>query len=62
MEKTGCKVNCGAPTTLEVKELMMMMMMKMLLSLWPAMSTEIFFKDLSDITMGNLVQRFFLKT
>ena len=27
MEKTGCKVICGAPTTLAVKELMMMMMM-----------------------------------
>ena len=27
MEKTGCKIFCGAPTTLAVKELMMMMMM-----------------------------------
>ena len=27
MEKTGCKIICGAPTTLLVKELMMMMMM-----------------------------------
>ena len=27
MEKTGCKIICGAPTTLAVKELMMMMMM-----------------------------------
>ena len=26
MEKTGCKIICGAPTTLEVKGLMMMMM------------------------------------
>ena len=26
MEKTGCKVTCGAPTTLAVKGLMMMMM------------------------------------
>ena len=26
MEKTGCKIICGAPTTLAVKELMMMMM------------------------------------
>ena len=25
MEKTGCKIICGAPTTLVVKELMMMM-------------------------------------
>ena len=27
MEKTSCKIICGAPTTLAVKELMMMMMM-----------------------------------
>ena len=27
MEKTGCKLICGAPTTLAVKGLMMMMMM-----------------------------------
>ena len=26
MQKTGCKIICGAPTTLAVKELMMMMM------------------------------------
>ena len=30
MEKTGCKVICGAPTTLTVKGLMMMMMMMMI--------------------------------
>ena len=29
MEKTGCKIICGAPTTLAVEELMMMMMMMM---------------------------------
>ena len=28
MEKTGCKIVCGAPTTLAVKGLMMMMVMK----------------------------------
>ena len=28
MEKTGCKIICGAPTTLAVKGLMMMMMMR----------------------------------
>ena len=28
MEKTGCKVICGAPTTLAVKGLMMMMMIR----------------------------------
>ena len=27
MEKTGCKIICGAPTTLAVKGLMMLMMM-----------------------------------
>ena len=30
MEKTGCKIICGAPTTLMVKGLMMMMMMMMM--------------------------------
>ena len=29
MEKTGCKIICGAPTTLAVKGLMMMKMMNM---------------------------------
>ena len=29
MEKTGCKIICGAPTTLAVKGLMMMIMMIM---------------------------------
>ena len=29
MEETGCKIICGAPTTLAVKGLMMMMMMMM---------------------------------
>ena len=28
-EKTGCKIICGAPTTLAVKGLMMMMMISM---------------------------------
>ena len=31
MEKTGCKIICVAPTTLEVKGLMMMMMMMMMM-------------------------------
>ena len=30
MEKPGCKIICGAPTTLAVKGLMMMMMMDMI--------------------------------
>ena len=33
IEKSGCKVICGAPTTLAVKGLMMMMMMLLLLLL-----------------------------
>ena len=28
MEKTGCKINCGTPTTFEVEGLMKMMMIK----------------------------------
>ena len=31
MEKTGCKIICGAPTTLAVKGLMMAMMMMMMI-------------------------------
>ena len=31
MEKTGCKIICGAPTTLAVKGLMMIMVMVMLM-------------------------------
>ena len=31
IEKTGCKIICGAPTILAVKELMMMMMMIMMM-------------------------------
>ena len=31
MEKTGCKIICGAPTTLAVKGLLMMMMMMMMM-------------------------------
>ena len=30
MEETGCKIICGAPTTLAVKGLMMIMMMMMM--------------------------------
>ena len=33
MEKSGFKIICGAPTTLAVKELMMMMVMMMTLTL-----------------------------
>ena len=31
MEKTGCKIICGAPTTFAVKGLMMIMMMMMMI-------------------------------
>ena len=31
MEKTGCEIFCGAPTTFAVKGLMMMMMMMMMM-------------------------------
>ena len=31
LEKTGCKIICGASTTLAVKGLMMMMIMKMMM-------------------------------
>ena len=31
MEKTGCKIICGVPTTLAIKGLMMMMMMMMMI-------------------------------
>ena len=34
MEKTGCKIICGAPTTLVVKELMMMMNFSPVFSLY----------------------------
>ena len=30
MENTGCKIICGAPTTLAIEELMVMMMMLMM--------------------------------
>ena len=33
MEKTGCKIICGSPTTLAVKGLMMMMMMMMMMTM-----------------------------
>ena len=34
MEETGCEIICGAPTTLEVKGLMMMMMKVVLFELY----------------------------
>ena len=38
MEKTGCKIICGAPTTLAVKGLMMIMMM---MDTWVSVSTMV---------------------
>ena len=38
MEKTGCKITCGAPATLAVKELMMMMMSSLSVRLSPPFS------------------------
>ena len=49
MERTGCKIICGAPTTLAVKGLMMMMMMK---------SLEVQQKCLSDFLICNNVNFF----
>ena len=35
MEKTGCKIICGAPTTLAVKgSMIMMMMVMMIMMIW----------------------------
>ena len=39
MEKTGCKIICGAPTTLAVKGLMMMITSKK----WPSMSLPVLY-------------------
>ena len=42
MEKTGCKIICGAPTTLAVKGLMMMMMFCMQIMLSSESENELF--------------------
>ena len=41
MEKTGCKIICGAPTTLAVMGLMMMMMMMMMMTGGPMTHTRL---------------------
>ena len=41
MEKTGCKIICGAPTTLAVKELMMMMMIMMMMMMMMMMISSL---------------------
>ena len=38
MEKTGCKIICGAPTTLAVKGLMLMTMLQMYIQNHKALS------------------------
>ena len=40
MENTGCKIICGAPTTLAVKGLMMMMMMIMMMMMMMMMTAH----------------------
>ena len=39
-EKTGCKIICGAPTTLAVKGLMMMMMINLVWCSWGIFKEE----------------------
>ena len=61
MEKTGCKIICGAPTTFAVKELIMMMMMMMTVSIGGRTITNLRFADDIDGLTGqeltNLVER-----
>ena len=42
MEKTGCKIICGAPTSLAVKGLIMMMMMMMTMMMMMINETLLF--------------------
>ena len=59
MEKTGSKIICGAPTTLAVKGLMMMMMMTV--SIGGRTITNLHFADdidgLAGEELANLVER-----
>ena len=41
MEKAGCKIICGAPTTLAVKGLMMMVMMVMMMMMMMMMMVQL---------------------
>ena len=54
MEKTGCKIICGAPTTLAVKGSMMMLMMMMIMSIG---NTDVDFsylvKNLLSVTLDS---------
>ena len=39
MEKTGCKIICGAPTTLAVKGLMLLLLLLLMMSCFPTIMT-----------------------
>ena len=55
MEKTGCKIICGAPTTLTVKGSMMMMMMIMMMmeTKTPCMHHRLGSATLSQLASGS---------
>ena len=58
MEKTGCKIICGAPTTLAVKGLMMMMMRRRPYGLVPKGLLTFLgshYKEVAKTTPGTLV-------
>ena len=57
MEKTGCKIICGAPTTLAVKGLMMMMMIHPSGTIW---QDKLFRR--TERTCCNLLTRFFFSS
>ena len=61
MEKTGCKIICGAPTTFAVEGLIMMMMMMMTVSIGGRTITNLRFADeidgLAGQELANLVER-----
>ena len=50
MEKTGCEIICGVPTTLAVKGQMMMMMMMMMYPPNPPLNVQVNFLSLGQTT------------
>ena len=52
MEKTGCKIICGATTTLAVKKLMMMMMMNTQ-AVTNAVKTEVWQRESMSVGQRN---------
>ena len=54
--KTGCKIICGAPTTLAVKRKMMMMMMMMMSVGFPSLGPVLFSSVQSDGDVAQLVE------